>query len=79
MGIDRESRIQQIFRTTFQKFIDFLIINSKLLVTFPLVPISKDGNHSHIRIKKIRLNSEGVLGWLEYEYHVQSVSGQKSW
>lgn len=78
LGTGRESRIQQICRTTFQKLIDFLIISSKLIVAFPLVPISKAGSHSHTRFKKIRLNSEGVLGRLGYEFHVQSVSGQKS-
>lgn len=79
LGIGRENRIQQFSRTTFQELIDFLIINSKAIVTFPLVPISEAGSRSHIRIKNIRLHSEGVVGRLEYECHVQGVSGQKSW
>lgn len=73
LGIGRESGLQQFLGTTFQELIHFLIIHSEVIVTFPLLPISEAGSHSHRRITKIRLNSKGGVGRLEYVRHLRGV------
>ena len=45
-------------------------MNSEVIVTFPLLPISEAGSHSQIRTTKIRLNSSGGVGRLEYVRHL---------
>lgn len=73
LGIVRESGLRQFLGTTFQELIHVLIIHSEVIVTFPLLPISGAGSHSHIRITKIRLNSKGGVGRLEYMRHLRGV------
>lgn len=68
LGTDRESGLQQFFGTPFQELVH-LIIHSEVIVTFPLLPISKAGSRSHI-ITKIRLSSKGSVGRLEYVHHL---------